>query len=245
MLCAADFRAHARMALSGKWMLAVIAGLIAGLLGAGSLEGPEVSVNFTEYGSNVSLEYFGQTLFSTAGEAPGLMAWLTANAFSLIIVAVLMAVIFAVIGSTVSVGYARFNLNLTDGFEASLNDLLSFFHRMKTAFCAHFLMALYILLWSLLFLIPGIIASYSYALTDYILAENPDLTAGEAIARSKEMMSGNRWRLFCLQFSFIGWVILCAFTFGIGNLWLHPYQEAATAAFYRSLTQPDTPTWQS
>ena len=88
---------------------------------------------------------------------------------------------------------------------------------------------------TLLLIIPGIMASYSYAMTGYILAEHPELTAGEAIAQSKAMMAGNRWRLFCLQFSFIGWDILCALTLGIGNLALRPYRHAAEAAFYREL----------
>lgn len=87
----------------------------------------------------------------------------------------------------------------------------------------------------LLLIIPGIMASYSYAMTGYILAEHPELTASEAIAQSKDMMAGNRWRLFCLQFSFIGWDILCALTLGIGNLALRPYRHAAEAAFYREL----------
>lgn len=81
-----------------------------------------------------------------------------------------------------------------------------------------------------------IIASYSYAMTEYILADHPELSASEAISRSKEMMEGNRWRLFCLEFSFIGWSILCAFTLGIGYLWLTPYKEAAKAAFYREIS---------
>ena len=73
-------------------------------------------------------------------------------------------------------------------------------------------------------------------MTGYILAEHPDLTAGEAIERSREMMSGNRWRLFCLRISFIGWDILCSLTLGIGNLWLRPYRQAAEAAFYREVS---------
>ena len=91
-------------------------------------------------------------------------------------------------------------------------------------------------LWSLLFVIPGIVAGYSYAMTGYILAEHPELTASEAIEQSKQMMSGNRFRLFCLQFSFIGWDLLCALTLGIGNLWLRPYKQAAEAAFYREVS---------
>ena len=73
-------------------------------------------------------------------------------------------------------------------------------------------------------------------MTGYILAEDPDLTASQAAQRSKELMRGNRWRLFCLQLSFIGWIILCLFTFGIGNLFLNPYQTAADAAFYREIS---------
>lgn len=72
-------------------------------------------------------------------------------------------------------------------------------------------------------------------MTDYILAEHPDMTPGEVMKCSKAMMEGNRWRLFCLQFSFIGWDILCALTLGLGNLALRPYEMAAIAAFYREL----------
>ena len=98
------------------------------------------------------------------------------------------------------------------------------------------LRGLYVFLWSLLFIVPGIVAGYSYAMTDYILAENPNLTASQAIEQSKTMMYGNRWRLFCLQFSFIGWDILATLAFGIGHLWLTPYKQAATAAFYREVS---------
>ena len=87
-----------------------------------------------------------------------------------------------------------------------------------------------------LFIIPGVIASYSYAMTDYILTENPELTAKEAIEKSKDMMEGNRWRLFCLEISFFGWVILSLLTLGIGSLWLTPYKEASMAAFYREVS---------
>ncbi|MBQ2829458.1 MAG: DUF975 family protein [Oscillospiraceae bacterium] len=95
---------------------------------------------------------------------------------------------------------------------------------------------LYVLGWSLLFIIPGIVAGYSYAMTPYILAENPEMEPKDAIRASKEMMIGNRWRLFCLEISFIGWSLLASLTFGIGYFVLTPYQQAAQAAFYRELT---------
>ena len=68
------------------------------------------------------------------------------------------------------------------------------------------------------------------------LAEHPDMAPGEVMKGSKAMMEGNRWRLFCLQFSFIGWMLLSSLTFGLGNLALRPYQEAAYAAFYREVS---------
>ena len=152
------------------------------------------------------------------------------------IAALIMGAVYFILGSIIKVGYAKFNLNLVDRLEGSFENLFAYFSDWKTTAAARFLQSIYILLWSLLFIIPGIIASYSYAMTEYILAENPELSASEAISRSKQMMDGNKWRLFCLQFSFIGWSILCAFTLGIGNLWLTPYKQAATAAFYREVS---------
>lgn len=87
----------------------------------------------------------------------------------------------------------------------------------------------------MLFVIPGIIKSYSYAMTFYIMADNPEIDGMEAITRSRQMMNGNKWRLFCLDFSFIGWFILCILTFGLLLLYVGPYMEAAHAAFYQSL----------
>ena len=103
---------------------------------------------------------------------------------------------------------------------------------------ASFLQALYVLLWTLLLVIPGIIAALRYSMTNYILAENPEMKAGEAIDASKELMDGNKWRLFCLGFSFIGWEILAACVPVIGVLVLLPYTSAANAAFYRDITRP-------
>ena len=80
------------------------------------------------------------------------------------------------------------------------------------------------------------VMSYSYAMAPYLMAENPDMGIMEAIRRSKEIMHGNKWRLFCLHFSFIGWAFLCLFTCAIGYLFLSPYQMLAEVAFYREIT---------
>lgn len=238
MKIASEFRYIAREALRGKWGIAVITGLIASLLGGLGSDGPEVKLNIDlSEGANVSFEYAGQTILSTHGGInEQLGAVLVGSAIYIAIAAILLAAVYFVLGSVIETGYAKFNLNLVDRTEAKIESLFTYFYNWKTTAATRFLKTLYCFLWSLLFIIPGIIASYSYAMTGYILAEHPDLTASEAIERSKEMMSGNRFRLFCLHLSFIGWTILCAFTFGIGNLWLNPYRQAAAAAFYREIS---------
>lgn len=113
--------------------------------------------------------------------------------------------------------------NLFDGFRGV---------RYVRVFCALFLVNLFTFLWALLLIIPGIMKAFSYALTPYILWDEPELTAKQAIARSCEIMEGRRWKLFCLYLSFIGWGILSVLTFGIGFLWLVPYMNASVVAFY-------------
>ena len=98
-----------------------------------------------------------------------------------------------------------------------------------------FLTALFIWLWSLLLIIPGIIAAFSYAMVPFILDDNPEISGYEAIRRSKAMMKGHKFDLFYLLLSFIGWGILCMFTLGIGFLWLLPYMNTSIASFYEDI----------
>ena len=97
------------------------------------------------------------------------------------------------------------------------------------------LMTIMVFLWSLLLIIPGIIKWFSYAMTPFILEENPELSASDAIHRSRMMMRGHKFDLFWLQLSFIGWFFLCLLTAGIGFLWLVPYYQTAKAAFYEEV----------
>lgn len=86
----------------------------------------------------------------------------------------------------------------------------------------------------------NVIISYRYALCGFILAEYPELGAVDAMRNSHTIMRGNKWRLFCLEFSFIGWFFLCLLTFGIGFLWLAPYRNAAKADFYDEISNRAT-----
>lgn len=103
------------------------------------------------------------------------------------------------------------------------------------------LSTIYIFLWTLLLIIPGIIKSYSYALTPYILVEHPEMSANEAIEESMRLMDGHKFDLFYLQLSFIGWAILSILSLGLGFLWLIPYQMTAQAAFYRDIKNEAMP----
>ena len=97
------------------------------------------------------------------------------------------------------------------------------------------LMYVYILLWTLLLIIPGIIKALSYAMTPYVLKDNPNMKSNEAIEESMRLMSGHKAELFLLGLSFIGWALLSLLTLGIGFLWLIPYMQTAFAYFYEDL----------
>lgn len=238
MKLAADFRKDAREALRGKWPIAILVGLVAAILGGAGAGGPEIKFNFdTTSGFGATFGLAGQTVYSTGGGFdPRWHGVLIGGAVYLTLLALALAAAYYILGSFVSVGYASYNLGLADRTEPGFERLFAYVSNWKTTALTRLLKSVNILLWSLLLIVPGIMRAYSYAMTDYILAEQPELPASEVLARSRAMMDGSRWRLFCLQFSFIGWSILCALTFGIGDLALRPYRQAAEAAFYRELS---------
>ncbi len=131
-------------------------------------------------------------------------------------------------------------LNLTKGIQPDMKELFQHFDKFWGAFKVTFFMGLFTALWSLLFWIPGIIKALSYSMSMYILAENPNMGALEAINRSKAMMNGHKMDFFVLQLSFIGWHLLGMITFGIAYVWVMPYMSATTANFYNSIkNQPE------
>ena len=109
------------------------------------------------------------------------------------------------------------------------------FYTNKKVWAVELLKNIYIILWTLLLIVPGIVKSYSYAMTEYILFDNPNIGAEEAINRSMAMMKGKKLKLFLLDLSFVGWFILALLTLGIGFVLLVPYIYPAHAAFYEDL----------
>lgn len=215
---AKDFRAWARDALRGHWGTAIAVSLVASLLAGGS-------------GSTSQVE-LKQSL-----DELGISSFLSREIVTVILtVSVVMALLSLVIGGVVQLGQSSFYLNLIKGRQARFSDLFGQFHRLWKGFCMQFIMGLFIFLWSLLLVVPGIIAAYRYAMVPYLMAEFPDLGVMDAMAESKRLMHGNKARLFCLQLSFLGWTLLSALTLGIGMLWVNPYSHAAEAAFYMTVT---------
>lgn len=129
----------------------------------------------------------------------------------------------------------RIYLNLTQGATPEVKDAFTGFDDFWSAFKVTFLVGLYTFLWSLLFVIPGIIKGFSYSMSMYILAENKGKSAKECIRESMEMTEGHKMELFVLGLSFIGWAFVGAITFGIAYIWIIPYMQATYTNAYNSL----------
>ncbi len=139
------------------------------------------------------------------------------------------------VGGPLALGTSIYYLNFYRGERADVEMLFSGFNNFVSALVLFVLHNLFVFLWSLLFVIPGMVAGLSYSQSFFILADHPGISAREALSLSKDMMRGHKLRYFVLELSFIGWSILCMFTLGIGYLWLIPYIQVTKAAFYQDL----------
>lgn len=142
------------------------------------------------------------------------------------------SVISLLIAGPFALGAATFSLSISRGQEARLEQIFQGFNRFTTALGAYLLMVLFVLLWTLLLIIPGIIAALSYSMIFYILSDEPSTGAEDALKKSKKMMDGYKLKLFYLCFRFFLLGLLCVLTLGIGFLWLIPYAHITMAKFY-------------
>lgn len=155
-------------------------------------------------------------------------------------VPVVGSIISILITGPMVVGLIVFSLAISRKQNPQLSQIFDGFKKFGVALGAYLLQTIFIFLWSLLLIVPGIIAALSYAVTFYIIAENDSIGPLEAIRKSKEIMRGNKWKLFCLGCRFIGWYLLCILTLGIGFLWLTPYMMVSYAKFYDDLIKEET-----
>lgn len=153
---------------------------------------------------------------------------------------IVIAIVLITLGFVAEVGQSRFFL---DGFKGDVNisKLFSAFNSKEylPVVKAQLLRSIYIFLWTLLFIIPGIIKSIEYRFVPYILAENSNLTPSEAISRSRELTRGHKMEIFVLGLSFFWWYLLGAITWGIGLFFINPYIEATYARLYNVLSKKD------
>ena len=172
---------------------------------------------------------------------------LTPEQRTAIIMAVVGAVLIAIgialvikifLANPIKLGGSLFFKENVEEAPASLDLLKAGFQNYGHTFATLLLRDLYTLLWCLLLFIPGIIAAYAYRMVPFILAENPDMPAREVIARSREMMKGNKWRAFVLDLSFLGWIILGVLSLGLVLVfWTEPYIKSTDAALYVKLKE--------
>jgi uncharacterized membrane protein len=132
-------------------------------------------------------------------------------------------------------GFEVFFLRMVREENTDYERLFDGFSQYVRITLAELLKGIYVLLWMLLLIIPGFVKSYSYAMTEFILKDNPEISGEDAICLSMKMMQGNKMQLFLLDLSMIGWLILSFLTLGIGFLFLSPYIETACAHFYEDL----------
>lgn len=140
-----------------------------------------------------------------------------------------------ILGGPATLGYIHYHLLFIREGSPRLEDALEGFRRFREAFILFLVRSLYIFLWSLLLIVPGVIAAFRYAMAFFILEDHPDMRAMDALEASKDLMEGNKSRLLDLLLSFFGWFLVGIFTLGIGFLWIGPYFRISLAYFYEAI----------
>jgi uncharacterized membrane protein len=212
-----ELKAAAKQNLDGKWLTAIAVCVVAWLL-----------VEAFTYGNG------GNSSFRYVLESGRLIRVANHDGSTF---RNLASIVGFIIGGPIYFGVANYFLKLAKGLPAEFNDLFSGFSLFKTNFVLNLLKSLFIMLWSLLLVVPGIIAAIKYSMAYYIMNDNPGLGALEAIRISTEMMNGHKMRFFEMWLSFLGWFILGIFTAGLGMLYAIPYYRSAKANFYLDLKE--------
>ena len=211
-----ELRIAAKESLDGKWLVAIAVCVVAWLL---------VEAFTSNNGANASFRYVMENgRFVRVGH--------DRSAFSS-----MMSLVSFIIGGPIYYGVASYFLKLAKRVPAEFSELFSGFSLFKTNFVLNFFILLFTILWALLLIVPGIIAAIKYSMAYYIVAENPEIGALEAIRRSKDMMDGHKMRFFEMWLGFLGWFILGIITFGLGMIFAIPYFRAAKANFYLELKE--------
>ena len=225
MLKSKELRVKAWESLKGKYWMAFAVIIVTGLIGS-------IGNAFLSFGQNLS-EVLGMV---DPAEMDSTMALGALVLNGVVIISAIIGGLYSIfVTDALTVGTCNYFIKNTDS-NPSFKDVFSGFKvKYGRNIGTLLLVGIKLVLWTLLFIIPGIIKSYEYSIIPYILADDPEISSKHAFRKAKQMMKGNKWRLFKLEFSFIGWFVLCVLTLGIGTFFLIPYSNAATAEFYVEL----------
>lgn len=212
----AELKIAAKENLDGKWLVAIAVTIVAWLL---------VEAFTSNNGGNAAFKYVMENGRFVRVENDG-------NVFNN-----LMSIVSLIIGGPIYFGVAAYFLKLARNEGAEFSDLFSGFSLFKTNFILNLLIIIFTVLWTLLLIVPGIIAVIKYSMAYYIVNDNPEIGGLEAIRRSKEMMEGHKMRFLQMWLSFFGWFVLGVVTFGLGMIYAIPYYRAAKANFYLDLKE--------
>ncbi len=144
-----------------------------------------------------------------------------------------------IISGPLIVGLNKIFLEISRGRQVELDILFDGFSIFSTSLISYLLILLYVILWTLLLIVPGIIAMISYSMTYFIISEQVNIKPADALRKSKMMMQGNKMQFFLLCCRFIGWFIVGILSAGIGFLWIIPYFMTSMAHFYDDVKQKE------
>lgn len=227
-----ELKERAKFSLKTFYWKSVLVAFIAALIGGGLSFGGGGS------DSGESIDITGNDIVDgIGGRLTGRAMALIGLGVAIILVAVLLALLLDIfVFSPLQVGCNKYFLDASEG-NANLGNMGYFFKNgYMNVVGVQFLTTLFIFLWSLLFIIPGIVKAYSYRMIPYILSEDPYMSFSEAKRLSQQMMDGEKWDAFVLDLSFILWILLSALTLNlVGIFWVEPYVQFTNAELYKTL----------
>ena len=161
------------------------------------------------------------------------------------ILVLFVSVVTTLTGLILDAGQVLYHLGVRRGEEMPYATLFDGFGFIGKLILLNIVITLYVFLWSMLFIIPGIIAGYRYRFAIYNLCENPDMGVMEAISMSKAQTAGYKGDLFLLDLTFIGWNLLCSLTLGILSIWIAPYIIQTNIGYFQEIKRIKGIGWQA
>jgi uncharacterized membrane protein len=237
-----EIKARGKLAFQANyWRCVLVALILFAIAGGGAASGRSSSHHSANDGQDVKIEsvddlkqYIQKEMGMSNALTDGMLAMVGAVAGTVILIG---SVLKLLVVNPLEVGCCQFFLRNSDS-PAEVGEISRAFKpEWLHNVISMLLRDLFIVLWSLLLIVPGIIKAYAFRLTPYIQAEHPELGGTEALRASEQMMKGHKWEAFVYDLSFFGWYLAAAFTLGIlGIFYVNPYKAASDAELYRAIS---------